>query len=384
MKRLTLALLVAAAFAGCKNDNQVSIRGTLDDGREGMVYLDQSDVDRSNVIDSAELKKGRFRFTREITGPEFFQVRFDDNEFIGLLAMPGEEITVSFGPKPLIMNYTVSGSPGSEKIRELDQRLYTTRLKLDSLRNLYANLSADDAATKGPALEQAYLDIVDAQRKNNIAFILDNISSMASIQALYQRIDDNTYVLYRPRDLQFLKIVSDTLSVRYPASRHVRALKENVASEMNKMYIDRMVSIASQNAAVIRDPELSDTSGKPVKLSSLKGKYVLVSFWTTTSEECLAQLPELKTIYTQYRKKGLEIYHVSLDSDRERWKRVVRFEELPWINVIEEDPQKPAFATSMGIRQLPSNILYDRDGNIINTNLFGRNLQIRMDQLFNK
>jgi peroxiredoxin len=384
MKRLTLVLLVAAAVAGCKNDNQVSIKGTLGDAREGMIYLDQSDVDRSNVIDSAELKKGRFKFTRDITGPEFFQIRFDDNEFIGLLAMPGEKITVSFGPKPLIMNYRVSGSPGSEKIKELDQRLYTTKVKLDSLRTLYAGLSEEDAAIKGPALEQAYVAVIDDQRKNNIEFILDNISSMASIQALYQRIDDNTYVLYRPRDLQFLKIVSDTLSVRYPASRYVRALKENVASEMNKMYIDRMISMASQKAVTNRDPALADTGGRLVRLSSLKGKYVLVSFWTTTSEECLAELPELKAVYAQYNKKGLEIYHVSLDSDRERWKSVVRFEDLPWINVIEDDPQKPAFATSMGIRQLPSNILYDRDGNVINTNLFGRNLQIRMDQLFNK
>jgi hypothetical protein len=39
---------------------------------------------------------------------------------------------------------------------------------------------------------------------------------------------------------------------------------------------------------------------------------------------------------------------------------------------------------AMNISRVPSNLLFDPEGNIINTNLFGRNLQIRMDQLFNK
>jgi cytochrome oxidase Cu insertion factor (SCO1/SenC/PrrC family) len=384
MKRFALVLVAAAALAGCKNDKEVSIRGTYGDMKEGMIYLDQSDVDRSTVIDSTQLKRGHFRFKREITGPEFFQVRLADNQFVGLLAMPGEDITLNFGISPLVMNYSVAGSPGSEKIKELDQHLYLTRMKLDSLSKAYSELSDADIAITAPVLEKEYADAVDAQRKYNIAFILDNISSMASIQALYQRIDDNTYVLYQPRDLQFLKIVSDTLSVKYPASRHVKALKENVASEMNKMYIDRMVNIASRKEEIKRDASLPDMKGNMVSLSSLRGKYVLVSFWTTTSEECLAQLPEMRSIYSLYHRKGLEIYQVSLDNDKERWKSVVRFEDLPWICVTEENPQNPVYAMSMGIRQVPANLLYDPDGNIINTNLFGRNLQIRMDQLFNK
>ncbi len=384
MKRLALVLLAAASIAGCKNDNEVSIRGTAGDMKEGMIYLDQSDVDRSTVIDSTHLKSGHFRFRREITGPEFFQVRTAGNQFISLLAMPGDNITIELGKSPLVMNYSVTGSPESEKIKDLDQHLYLTRRNLDSLRKVYSELSATDIADRGPALEKEYTDAVNAQRKYNIAFILDNISTMASIKALYQRIDDNTYVLYQPRDLQFLKIVSDSLSVKYPASRHVKALKENVASEMNRMYLDRMVSIASKNPATKPDPVLPDIKGKMVSLSSLRGKYVLVSFWTTTSEECLAQLPELRSLYSIYKRKGLEIYQVSLDTDRERWKSIVRFEELPWISVIEKDPQNPVYAISMGIRQLPANVLYDPQGNVINTNLFGRNLQIRMDQLFNK
>ncbi|HWR74017.1 MAG TPA: TlpA disulfide reductase family protein [Bacteroidales bacterium] len=384
MKKFVLVLFVAAALAGCGEDDKVVIKGSFGDGQDGVVYLDQSDVDRSTVIDSAVIKRNRFKFSTALTGPEFLQVRLNNNDFVGLLASPGEEIILDFKSSPLVMNYTVSGSSGSDLIRGLDQYLFATKVKLDSLTNLYTGLSDEELAVQGPGLEKAYVDAVEAQRKHNIEFILENITSLASIKALYQRIDENTYVLYQPRDLQFLKIVSDSLSVKYPVSKHVRALKENVTSELNRMYIDRLTSMATEVNPAKTDPVLPDPQGKMIRLSSLRGKYVLVTFWATTSEDCLAELSALKNIYSLYHSKGLEIYQVSLDADAARWKNVVKFEEIPWISVREEDPGNPAYAMAMNISRVPSNLLFDPEGNIINTNLFGRNLQIRMDQLFNK
>ncbi|MFZ2286532.1 MAG: TlpA disulfide reductase family protein [Bacteroidales bacterium] len=384
MKKYALIFITAAVIEGCSSEHNVTIKGTFREGGEGIVYLDKSEIDRSSVADSAEIRRGRFKFTADITGPEFYQVRLGNGEFVGLLAMPGENISINLGKSPLALNYEVTGSPGSDQIKVLDQRLLSTKVKLDSIRKIYEGLSGGDLEARGPELEKAFVDAVDEQRKFNIKFIIENISSMAAMQALYQRIDENTYVLYQPRDLQYLKIVSDSLSVKYPVSRHVRALKENVTSELNRMYINRMASLASQLPETKTNPALPDTQGKMVSLSSLRGKYVLVSFWSTASQECLNELPLMRSLYAAYRSKGLEIYHVSLDTDEERWKNVVRFEELPWISVREQDPSRPAFARLMNINKVPSNLLYDPEGNIVNTNLFGRNLQIRMDQLFNK
>lgn len=376
--------LTALMVAGCGNDNKVIIRGTLSDGREGIALLEKSEVDHSNVIDSAVIKRGQFKFALEITGPEFLQVRFKNGEFIGLLAMPGENINLTFGKSPVAMNYTVAGSPGSGEVRMLDLQLLKTNSGLDSIRKIYSGLNDDEIAARGAELEEAYVGIVDEQRNFNIKFVIENISSMAAIKALYQRIDENTYVLYQPRDLQYLKIVSDSLSVKYPVSRHVRALKENVTSELNRMYIDRMASLASQLPEANTKPALPDLNGNMISVASLRGKYVLVSFWTTTSPECIAELPLLRSLYSAYHAKGLEIYHVSLDRDEEMWKNRVRFEEIPWISVREEDPLNPVYARLMNVQSVPSNLLYDPEGKILNTNLAGRNLQIRLDQIFNK
>lgn len=377
-------LLAVSLLAGCNNENKVVIKGSFTVPAEGVVYLDQSEVDRNIRVDSAMIKRGQFKFVTEVTGPEFYQLRFTGNEFVALLVMPGENISLEIGKTPVAMNYTVQGSPGSADIRMLDQQLLVTKTRLDSISNIYNSLSANDMDIREAELQKAYTEVVDAQRKFNIKFVVENISSMSSIQALYQRIDENTYVLYQPRDLQYLKIVSDSLSVRYPVSRHVRALKENVTTELNQMYIDRISSIAMQMPETSSSPELPDINGKMVSVASLKGKYVLVSFWSTTSEESMNQLPVLRSIYNDYHRKGLEIYQISLDPDAERWKNVVRYEEIPWISVREPDPENPVYARLMNITYLPSNLLYDPQGNIINTNLTGRNLLIRMDQLFNK
>ncbi len=384
MKKYFSAVVIAALITGCSSNDKVIIRGTFSEGKEGTVYLEQSEIDSKTLVDSATVKRGRFTFKREISGPEFFQVGVSSTDFVSLLAMPGDKISLSLGKSPLVLNYSVEGSPESEKLKMLDATLFGTLRSLDSLRKIYSSLSAEEMSNRGADLENQYIETVNGQRKKNIEFILGNVSSLASVKALYQRIDENTYVLYQPRDLQFLKIVSDTLSVKYPASRHVLALTENVNSELNQMYINRLASIASMTPSVSMDPDLTDTEGRRVKLSSLLGKYVLLTFWSSTSQACMEELPALKTLYRQYNSKGLEIYQISLDPDENRWRNVVRFEELPWICVREDDPANPYFTKALNITQVPSNLLYDREGNIINSNLFGRNLQIKMDQLFNK
>jgi len=383
MKKYFTAIVLSAIIFGCGRDEKVVIKGIFPEDKQGTVYLEQSDVDRNTRIDTAVIRKGKVHFTIELQGPEFYQIGLGNNDFVSILAMPGENIELVFGESPLITNYTVSGSPGSEKVRDLDIKLYKTKVSLDSVSQLYSSLSDNDILSKGPVLEKQYTDLMAEQRKYNIGFILENISSMASVKALYQRIDDDTYVLYQPRDLQFLKIVSDTLSVKYPTSKHVLALTENFKNEYNKLYLDHLTSVALQSTDKI-DPDLPDTDGNRVKLSSLRGKYVLMCFWVTTGETSMENLLELKSIYKSYHGKGLEIYQISLDRNVEQWKNVVKFEEIPWISVREDDPLNPRFATIFNIQQLPSNMLFDPQGEIINVNLYGRNLQIKMDQLFNK
>ena len=88
-----------------------------------------------------------------------------------------------------------------------------TKRKLDSLNTIYTKASKEPGFdVKGPALEAEFNNLIKEQRKKNIEFIINNINSLASIKALYQKITPDTYVLYDPNDLQYLKIVTDSLT----------------------------------------------------------------------------------------------------------------------------------------------------------------------------
>jgi thiol-disulfide isomerase/thioredoxin len=180
-----------------------------------------------------------------------------------------------------------------------------------------------------------------------------------------------------------MKIVSDSLGRYYPGSKNVKALAEDLKNELGQVYSRQIQSLASKSPVIKLDPNLKDISGNRIALSSLKGKVVLLAFWSVDSKDCIAENLQLRDLYKIYSKKGFEIYQINIDENEQRWKDEVRFDELPWINTREDDPLNPANVRLFNIKSLPANYLFDRDGTIIGSNLHGRSLLIRLTQIFN-
>lgn len=385
MKRLLIFVLPVLIATGCQNKNSFTVKGVIKEPAGKVVYLKRISVNTLLLTDSSEISKdGVFRFRVKASEPDLYQLGYSDSDFITLLAGPGEKIELVFQAKNLTRDYSLTGSDGSEKIRMLDIRLNDTKMKLDSLRLAYENASVEKGSEdKLIMLENEFNNTLKNIRKKNIEFIITNTTSLASIKALYQRIDENTYVLYDPKDLQYLKIVSDSLGRYYPDNKNVKALAEDVKKELSIMNSRQIQNLANSSPAVKLDPDLKDINGKRVTLSSLKGKIVLLTFWSVDSKECIAENLQLKSTYKLYNKKGFEIYQINLDENEEKWRKEVKFDELPWINAREDDPRNPKNAILFNVKTLPANYLFDRDGSLIGLNLHGRSLQIKLNQLFN-
>jgi thiol-disulfide isomerase/thioredoxin len=386
MKRILFLFTLITIFSGCKNKDTFSVDGVIKGNKEKFIYLNRLDINTPVLIDSSKISKnGSFRFRIRASEADFYQLGLSSTNFITLLAEPGEKIKLVFEGKNLFERYTVSGSTGSEKLKILDITLTETKRKLDSLSTIYSKASVEPGFDiKGPLLEADFSKLIKDQRKKSIEFIINNINSLASIKALYQRINPNTYVLYDPHDLQYLKIVSDSLKHRYPNSKHVQALVRDFEKEMSQMYFKQLEQLSRNIPQTKIDPDLLNVDGKRIALSSLKGKYVLLTFWSFRSKECIEENLQLKEYYKQYRKNGFEIYQINLDESEADWKAAVRFDELPWISTREDNPLKPQNALIFNVKNLPTNYLFDKKGQIIATNLHGKSLQLRLGQLFNK
>ncbi len=378
--------MLAFMAAACKDKNSFTVRGVIKGKTKRYIYINKVDINTPVLIDSAKISKnGAFRFKVKASEPDFYQLGFSTTNFVTLLAEPGEKVSISFSNSNLYEDYTVEGSEGSTKLQVLDLTLANTKRKLDSLTTLYNQASKEPGFdVRGPALQSEYLKLIRAQRKKNIEFIINNINSLAAIKALYQTITAETYVLYEPNDLQYLKIVTDSLTHRYPNSKHVQALARDLNNELNKMYVEKIGAIANDLPQAKLDPELKDIKGRRIALSSLKGKYVLLAFWSYRSKDCIVENLKLKEYYKLYKSKGFEIYQIDVDDNEADWIKAVNYDELPWISTREDDARNPVNARLFNVTTLPSNFLFDREGKIIGSNLHDRSLQLRLEQIFPK
>jgi thiol-disulfide isomerase/thioredoxin len=386
MKRIVILLSLVFIVSGCNDKDKFSVNGVIKDTKEKYIYLNRLDVNTTVFIDSVKISKsGSFRIKAKASGPEFYQLGFSTSNFITLLAEPGEKIRLEFPGKNLFEKYTVIGSTGSEKLQMLDLTLADTKRKLDSLTTLYNKSSSEPGfELKGPQLEGEFDNLIKAQRKNNIEFIISNINSLASIKAIYQRISPEAYVLYDPHDLQYMKIVTDSLTRHYPNSKQVQALARDFEKEMSQMYVSQIEQISKGITPTKLDPVLKTIDGNRIALSSLKGKFVLLTFWSIQSKDCIQENLQLKELYKLYNKKGFEIYQINLDESEENWKAAVRFDELPWINTREDDPKDPKNAILFNVQGLPANYFFDKENKIIAKDIHGKSLQLKLEQLFNK
>jgi peroxiredoxin len=383
MKKILFLILPLVLLAGCKNDNLVTIKGYIPKSPKEYITINKTDINKIEFIDSVKVSKnGNFKIRIKAAEPDFYQLGFSSTNFMTLLAEPGEKISLTFADENIYHSYTIEGSRGSELVQVLDYKLLDTRRKIDSLNVLFEKASKEPGFdTLQARLTQQFVDLVRAQRKFNIEFVIVNTNSMASVKAIYQKLNDDTYVLYEPRDLQYMKIVSDSLTRHYPDSRHTKAIVNSFQEGIKQLNAAKLNQLIETLPESKLDPVLNDINGRKVSLSSLRGKHVLLAFWSSESRDCVAENLQLKEFYRIYNKKGFEIYQISLDTDESKWKSAVKFDELPWISAREEENQKNAVL--FNVRTLPSNYLFDTKGNIIASNLHGKSLQLKLSQLFN-
>ncbi|QIX59843.1 TlpA family protein disulfide reductase [Hymenobacter sp. BT18] len=133
-------------------------------------------------------------------------------------------------------------------------------------------------------------------------------------------------------------------------------------------------TLDSASAVITPDLQLPTPEGSSLKLSSLRGQYVLVDFWASWCGPCRQESPNLRKIYGQFHSRGLEIVSVSLDVNRDKWLRAVAADQLSWPQVSDLKGWESSGARAYGVTALPFNLLLGPEGQILATDLHGRAL----------
>lgn len=380
MKKLFPIVIVLAAFTfACNKHNGFVISGKITNAEEKYLYLDELRVSSNVPVDSVKLKKdGTFEFKGKISYPNFYLLRMNEKSFITLLVDTTEKITVYGDAANFSRDYIVEGSPGSILVQELNTRLTATKHKLDSINNrINAFRGREDYTAQKIKWDQELASIKQSQIKYSTNFVQKHPFSLSSVLALYQKFDDSNYVV---QDLQSLKVGASALNSIFPKSEHVKALYANTQRLMLEQKNIKLQEFIAENGENSPNITLPDHNGRDISLSSLKSKVVLIQFWSALNRDSRIQNGALVELYSKYKSRGLEIYQVSVDTDRSAWLAAIEQDQLNWINVGDMKGSVSAL-NNYNIQAIPSNYILDSERRIVARNLAGPQLDQAVGKL---
>nr|WP_319272593.1 TlpA disulfide reductase family protein [uncultured Draconibacterium sp.] len=378
---LFFLVAVLLVLGGCKKEEGFTIRGKITHAEDQTIVLEELHTTSLKKIAETKInKKGEFELSAMTGIPTFYLLKLSDQNFITLLVDSAETVTIEADAANFYREYNVDGSPGSAQVKMLDTKLKDTRHKLDSLQsldNLYAGNPEYDNVR--PLWEEEYDKIVEEQVEFSTNFVRENPFSMASVLALYQKFsnEDESYIV---SDLQAMKTAASALNSIYPKSEQVQALYNNTLQFVRQQQSAEMRKFIQEQGDNSPEIVLPDPEGNDVALSSLRGKVVLLQFWAAVDRGSRIQNPVLVEAYNKYKRKGFEIYQVSVDVNRAEWVDAIDQDKLSWINVGDMEGSKLAAAV-YNVQSVPYNYLLDEEGKIVAKNLKGPALNKALSQL---
>ena len=358
-KYLMLLLALVLGLSACnQKEKEFEVNVSLKNGNDQTVYL-QKFVDNAPVIIdsavitdesavlSAENDDPQILYALKVKGMRGSMPFFADNKdvtFVGDINNPKDVEIMA-----------------SETQAELDA--YTDQLdEFDvQIRDLYT------------AMQQAFSD--------NDSVVMDSLNTVGT--ALMEQKDSfrDEYIKAHPESF-VTHYILDQVKQDYPLDQ----LKEMVAAfTTESLYkTDLNDYIAKQERLEVGQPFIDFTlmtkDGTEAVLSEIiaQNKLTLVDFWASWCGPCRHENPVVKAAYEQFHELGFDVVGVSVDQDEAAWLKAVEEDQLPWTQV--RDSENKASEAYL-IYYIPSNFLFDQEGNMVAKGLRGEDLAAKLSEL---
>lgn len=364
-------LIIAACLCGlaaCTPGHEYLVTGTWEGGDGNVVYIQKEvAVDSFQNADSTRVVDGAFRFTgraREIdrrkivAGTASKEFILDE---IPVNAVVTTKTNARTGKETL--HVTISGSI-EQHVLEEGKTLVLSKSFM-SLGGMLMMMEVKDDSVKLDSVYRAFETIKDAFNQQIRGFLDTTADRYASTYLISE-------FLVKEFPIQDVEYYYERLTPRVKASYPGKRLEKIVNDLKN-------VNVGGLAPGI----DLPSPDGTPIKLASLRGKYVLVDFWASWCGPCIAEVPNVKAVYDKYHDKGFEILGVSLDDKAERWTAAIQQHDLNWLHVSSLNGWKCPVAVRYNVTSIPRTLLLDKEGRVIAINLRGKELEERVATLFN-
>jgi len=362
MKKTLFFLLILTGLFACKQNNKFHVIGKVADSGGKMLYFEQNGLMSTVIIDSVKLdKSGEFSFKSQRPAyPDFYNLRIE-NKVLTFAVDSCENIHIDAKYENFATNYSLTGSETSLQIQKLRKSVMEIQRKANELT---PEMNINDRNIRISEIEK------DIEKHKEMAqkLIIQNPRSLAAYFAIYQKIN-NSYLFspYIKSDKPYCSAVATSFNVYMPEYIRTKnlynlvldAIKNDQAQKEKEVWND----ILTKNNTGFIDINLPDKNNIEQKLSTLKGKVVLIDFSSFEMEGSVEYVFTLRDLYNKYHKRGFEIYQVSLDENKEKWLQSIN--NIPWICVRDEKGIDTKYAGMYNVRSIPTSFLMNRKGLIV-------------------
>lgn len=355
-------------------ENNLFISGKIS-GAEGQgVFLEAAS--QNGVINVAETKitDGKFELATNIPGLGIYQLRLGDKpeNALVLTANSGDKIKIEGDINTIALNAKISGVDWAKQYNEFMQLAANFSNAQNELMGMQGKVTQEELVKRYLELKKPMDDYAKEQINKNPASAF-NIVLSNSLMPMQGFID------YPKENVEILRKMADSYTEKYANSPVAKSLNEQVI-QIESGYQEYLELKSGKKPApdlIMKSPE-----GKEIKLSSLKGKVVLVDFWASWCGPCRKENPNVVRLYNKYKNKGFTIYSVSLDTEKSSWVNAIEQDGLIWPNHVSDLLGWKSFVVKLyGFDAIPHTVLVGKDGNIIDIGLRGKALEDKLAEL---
>ena len=343
--------------------NGYEIKGKVAGIEEGKAFLQKYENQKFVNIDSSEIKMGEFEFAGKVDMPDMYTLRIENVKFPIHFFVENTKMTMDINSTDMSAT-SISGSKLNDVYKLFTEGVTNLRSKMQDVQGKYRMAMQENTLT--PEIEQELKDEMNAlyeeQSKYYKTAAMENASTIigpfiaTQVMHLFEMEDLENLLSEIPADLK--------------NSELVKAIEEK-AETMKKTAIGQPYI----------DFTLNTPEGKPLSVSDIKAKLLLIDFWAAWCRPCRVENPNVVKLYKEYKSKGLEILGVSFDRNMEDWVKAIKDDGIEWLQVSDLKYWNSEAGKLYGIQSIPATILIDENGIIIAKNLRGEELEAKVAEI---